>query len=161
MTSLHWIRAQIQNIFFYNAQVTKHAILALWHNRVYNFYYNNCCMVTSSNGTIFRVTDPLCGEFTGHRWIPHTKARDASFDFLIMRPNKRLSRQSLGWWFETPSRSLWRQCNVQNQHIMRILIDGRFPSLSMWLHHHNDNMLSWLMTKNMIRTDTLLLCIRK
>ena len=25
---------------------------------------------------IFRVTGPLCGEFTGHRWIPLTKARD-------------------------------------------------------------------------------------
>ena len=24
-------------------------------------------MMTSSNGNIFRVTDPLCGEFTGHR----------------------------------------------------------------------------------------------
>ena len=34
-------------------------------------------MMTSSNGNIFRVTGPLCGEFTGHRWIPHTKASDA------------------------------------------------------------------------------------
>ena len=25
----------------------------------------------------FRVTGPLCGEFTGHRWIPLTKAGDA------------------------------------------------------------------------------------
>ena len=25
-------------------------------------------MMTSSNGNIFRVTGPLCGEFTGHRW---------------------------------------------------------------------------------------------
>ena len=33
-------------------------------------------MMTSSNGNIFRVTGPLCGEFTGHRWIPHTKASD-------------------------------------------------------------------------------------
>ena len=31
-------------------------------------------MMTSSNGSIFRVTGPLCGEFTFHRWIPHTKA---------------------------------------------------------------------------------------
>ena len=30
--------------------------------------------MTSSNGNIFRVTDPLCGEFTGHRWITLTKA---------------------------------------------------------------------------------------
>ena len=35
------------------------------------------CMMTSSNGNIFRVTGPLWGEFTGHRWIPLTKASDA------------------------------------------------------------------------------------
>ena len=35
------------------------------------------CMMTSSNGNIFRVTGHLCGEFTGDRWIPRTKASDA------------------------------------------------------------------------------------
>ena len=34
-------------------------------------------MITSSNGNIFRVTGHLCGEFTGPRWIPRTKASDA------------------------------------------------------------------------------------
>ena len=34
-------------------------------------------MMTSSNGNIYRVTGHLCGEFTGPRWIPHTKASDA------------------------------------------------------------------------------------
>ena len=34
-------------------------------------------MMTSSNGNIFRVTGHLCGEFTGPRWLPHTKASDA------------------------------------------------------------------------------------
>ena len=33
--------------------------------------------VDESNGNIFRVTGPLCGEFTGHRWIPSTKASNA------------------------------------------------------------------------------------
>ena len=33
-------------------------------------------MMTSSNGNIFHVTGHLCGEFTGHRWIPRTKAND-------------------------------------------------------------------------------------
>ena len=37
----------------------------------------SCNMMTSSNGNIFRVTGHLCGEFTGPRWIPHTKASDA------------------------------------------------------------------------------------
>ena len=37
----------------------------------------SCDMMTSSNGNIFRVIGPLCGEFTSHRWIPRTKAGDA------------------------------------------------------------------------------------
>ena len=70
-------------------------------------------MMTSSNGNICRVTDLLCREFTGHRWIPLTKATDAELCvFFDMRPNKRLNIQSWGWSFETPSRSLWRHRNV-------------------------------------------------
>ena len=34
-------------------------------------------MMASTNGNIFRVTGHLCGEFTGPRWIPRTKASDA------------------------------------------------------------------------------------
>ena len=34
-------------------------------------------MMTSSNGNSFRVTGPLCGEFTGPRWIALAKASDA------------------------------------------------------------------------------------
>ena len=34
------------------------------------------CMMVSSNGNFFRFTGPLCGEFTGHRWIPLTKASE-------------------------------------------------------------------------------------
>ena len=34
-------------------------------------------MMTSSNGNISPVTVPLCAEFTGHRWIPLTKASNA------------------------------------------------------------------------------------
>ena len=40
-------------------------------------------MMTSSNGNIFRVTGPLCGEFTGNRWIPRTKASDAELWYFI------------------------------------------------------------------------------
>ena len=39
---------------------------------------------------------------------PVTRSFDVFFD---LRPNKLLSKQSRGWWFETPSRSLWRHCN--------------------------------------------------
>ena len=70
-------------------------------------------MMTSSNGKIFRVTGPLCGKFTGPGEFPTqrpvTRSSDVYFD---LRPNKRLSKQSLGWWFETLSCSLWRHRNV-------------------------------------------------
>ena len=70
-------------------------------------------MMTSSNGTIFRVTGPLCGEFTGHRWIPSQRPVTQSFGvFFDLRRNKRLSKQSWGWRFETPSTSLWRHRNI-------------------------------------------------
>ena len=72
-------------------------------------------MMTSSNGNIFRVTGPLCGEFTGPGEFPPQRPVTRSFDVLFdLRLNKRLSKQSWGWWFETPSWSLWRQCNVSN-----------------------------------------------
>ena len=70
-------------------------------------------MMTSSNGNIFRVTGHLCGEFTGLWWIPRTKASDAElWCFFDLRLNKRLSKQSWGWWFETLSHPLWafREC---------------------------------------------------
>ena len=41
-------------------------------------------MMASSYGSIFRVTGPLCGEFTGHRWILLTKASDAELGCFWM-----------------------------------------------------------------------------
>ena len=67
-------------------------------------------MMTSSNGNIFRVTGRLREKFTGHRGIPLTKASDEELWYFLSAPNKRLSKQSIRRWFETPSRSLWRHC---------------------------------------------------
>ena len=69
-------------------------------------------MMTSSNGNIFRVTGHLCGEFTGPGEFPAQRPVTQSFDiFFGLHLNKRLSKQSWGWWFETLSRSLWRHRN--------------------------------------------------
>ena len=46
-------------------------------------------------------------EFATQR--PVTRSFGVFFD---LRLNKRLSKQSWGWWFETLSRSLWRHCNA-------------------------------------------------
>ena len=62
------------------------------------------CMMTSSNGNIFRVTGHLCGEFTGPGEFPAQRPVTRSFDaFFDLRLNKRLSKQPRGWWFQTPS----------------------------------------------------------
>ena len=50
---------------------------------------------------------PVTGEFPAHR--PVTRSFDVFFD---LRLYKRLSKQSWGRWFETPSRPLWRHCTV-------------------------------------------------
>ena len=49
-----------------------------------------------------------------HRWPASQRQVTRSFDiFFDLRLNKRLSKQSLSWWFETPSCSLWRHCNIE------------------------------------------------
>ena len=49
---------------------------------------------------------PVSGEFSTQR--PVTRSFDVFFD---LRLNKRLSKQSWGWWFETLWRPLWRHRN--------------------------------------------------
>ena len=86
--------SQMQKVFSYHdaimtIQETRHCLDAI--------------MMTSSNGNIFRITGPLCGEFTGPGEFPTqrpvTRSFDVSFDLCL---NKRLSKQPWGWWFETP-----------------------------------------------------------
>ena len=49
---------------------------------------------------------PVPGEFPAQR--PVTRSFDVFFD---LRLNKRLSKQSWGWWFEPPSHPLGRHRN--------------------------------------------------
>ena len=51
-------------------------------------------------------TSPPSGEFLVQR--PVTRSFDVFFDLCL---NKRLRKQSWGWWFETLLRPLWRHCN--------------------------------------------------
>ena len=50
---------------------------------------------------------PVTGEFASQ--TPVTRSFDFFFD---LRLNKRSSKQSWRRWFETPSHSLWRHCNI-------------------------------------------------
>ena len=117
------------------------SISITWYANLYNIvtiavygYILNCShMMTSSNGNIFRVTGPLCGEFTGPGEFPTQRPVTRSFDvFFDLRLNKRLSKQPWGWWFETPSWSFWRQCN-ENRHTWNFLS---------WCEWNNDILIS-------------------
>ena len=54
-------------------------------------WFGLCCMgysiaifmMMSSDGNIFRVTGLLCGEFSGHWWIPRTRPVTRSFDVFF------------------------------------------------------------------------------
>ena len=60
---------------------------------------------------------PVTGEFAAEK--PVTRSFDVLFD---LRLNKRLSKQSLGWWFETLSRPLWRHCNIIHNMSRNVVI---------------------------------------
>ena len=63
---------------------------------------------------------PVPGEFPTQK--PVTRSCDVFFD---LRLNKRLSKQSWGWWFETLSCPLWLQCND--------FVEGSQTKDSVWL----------------------------
>ena len=62
---------------------------------------------------------PVNGEFPTQR--PVTRSFDAFFDLWL---NKRLSKQSWGWWSEMPSHSLWCHCNVVNKDFLTWPLTG-------------------------------------
>ena len=82
-------------------------------------------MMTSSKGNIsallamFARNSPVTGEFPTQRAV--TRSFDVFFD---LRLNKRLSKRSWGWLFETLSRLLWGYCSED------IVFYWRFPDLN-------------------------------
>ena len=79
-------------------KVEEHLIESRWCHQMETF---------SALLTICAGNSPITGEFPAQR--PVTRSFNVFFD---LRLNKRLSKQSRGWWFETPSRPLWRQGNA-------------------------------------------------
>ena len=95
-------------------------LLWQWQSQTVHVYV--VYMMTSSNWKNFRVLvggwdSPVTGEFPSQR--PVTRGVDAFFD---LRLNKRLSKPSGRWWFETPSRSLWRHCDEIMRHRLVIIL---------------------------------------
>ena len=74
-----------------------------WHHQMETF---------SALLAICAGNSPATGEFPAQR--PVTRSFDVFFDLHL---NKRLSKQSWGWWFEMLLCPLWRHCNDINSDI--------------------------------------------
>ena len=91
-----------------------HYIRSLWlvlefdmiHNILQVSWWRHQMETFSALLAICAGKSPAISEFPSQR--PVTRNFDVFFD---LRLNKRLSKQSWGWWFETPSHPLWRHCN--------------------------------------------------
>ena len=114
MTSLWWDKSQSQrtkNYFLHN-----NVIFRLWSSDscIYTIretitiaaWWRHQMETFSALLAICAGNLPVPGEFPAQR--PVTRSFDVFFD---LRPNKRLRKQSWGWWFETLSRPLWRHRN--------------------------------------------------
>ena len=115
----HWLGASLESALIWsnNCRTGLSIDGYYYHNKKkFNKYIgssvsNDTRTITSWKGNIFRVTGHLCGEFPGE--FPAQRPVTRSFDvFFDLRQNKRLSKQSWGWWFETPSHPFWRHHNA-------------------------------------------------
>ena len=96
-----------------------HWSLDVMFNLVDEFYMNVCLLycewacrrhqmkIFSALLVLCQGNSPVMCEFSSHRPV----TRSFEVFFFNVHLNKRLSKQSRGWWFETPLRSLWRHCN--------------------------------------------------
>ena len=69
---------------------------------------------------------------------PVTRSFDVYFD---LRPNTRLSKQSWGWWFETPSRPLWRHRNGNEILREKAIIYALCYVITVWCRYNAVNFI--------------------
>ena len=93
------------------------------------------------------------GEFPAQR--PVTRIFDV---FLDLRPNKRSSKESWGWWFETLSCSLWRHYNdpvpsdwINQLRKARIGFVISIANVEMGMFHYTWRLPSWVFASFWIR----------
>ena len=93
--------ADFSTVPLYKLVAMPNAFIPWWRHQMETF---------SALLAICAGNSPVPGEFPTQR--PVTRSFDVFFD---LRLNKRLSKHSWGWWFETLSRPLWRHCNDSGQ----------------------------------------------
>ena len=108
-------------------------------------------MMTSSKWKHFPRYWPFVRGIHRSRWIPHTKASDAElWWFLWSAPEYTMG--PWGWWFETPSWSLWRHCNANE-------IKGQwwwkhFRVVTPWWNHRSILINAYLMRIRLFANST-------
>ena len=107
----HWHTATMLNRY-----VVLH-IVSTWSSM--STWWRHQMEIFSALLAIYAGNSPVTSEFPAQR--PVTRSFDIFFD---LRLNKRLSKQSWGWWYETPSRWSWRHCNAMSVifHCLRHLL---------------------------------------
>ena len=90
------------NLAYHGPKRAKYQKLS--HKKLYTWWRRHQMETLSALLAIYARNSPVTSEFPAER--PVTR----SFDFFYLRLNKRLGKQSWGWWFETPLRPLWRHC---------------------------------------------------
>ena len=99
-----------------------------WRHRL-NTWWRHQMETFSALLAICAGNSPVPGEFPAQR--PVTRSFDV---FLDLRLNKRYSKQSWGWRFETLSRSLWRH---RNEFDTESLIVRENWKNNVWLFRHH------------------------
>ena len=79
---------------------------------------------------------PVPGEFPTQR--PVTRSFDVYFD---LRLNKRLCKQSCGWWFETLLCPLWRHSNEKRRSRALFLLQSQYHVCSDLKYEHPFNLV--------------------
>ena len=106
-----------------------------WHSWYHSYPWWRHQMETSSALlAIYAGNSPVPREFPAQR--PVTRSFDVCFALHL---NNRLSKQSWGWWLETPSASLWRHVmqwlgNTRSQYISSHGFDLVCPEYSSFWH---------------------------
>ena len=98
---------------------------------------------------------PFVREITGPDEFPIQRPVTRSFDvFFDLRLNKRLSKQPWGWWFVTPSCSLWRHRNA-HKHKLKIC-----SNICTHVFHSSCFILT-ILSSSLLSTDLAMYCYNR
>ena len=110
--SLRDQRGEVNTMFsmaFHGIRATSDYGFVWSHNKnTTNSWWRHQMETFSALLALYAGNSPVLEEYPAQR--PVTRSFDISCD---LRLNKRLSKQSWGWWFETLPRPLWRHSNVR------------------------------------------------